>query len=166
MFCSKCGEKNDDDGKYCAQCGNNLSGGQVNQKNKKNRGVIPAMVFIGIVASILLLLFSSSNSPSHSDAKKRLEQRYLNSINILTFNETNAKEGELFGVKVYEMQYEAEIEYLDDLIVNPFEIRKGELIPFENLFGGHQVKKGTREKIAGAILFERTKKGWVATQVR
>ena len=62
------------------------------------------------------------------------------------------------GIRFYKMEYEAEIEYLDDVIRGPF----GGIIDIKhkNSRMPGYIKKGSREKIKGELLFEETKNGW------
>jgi hypothetical protein len=124
--------------------------------------------FLNAVAifTLLFLLFSCSTNPSGADGTKALESRYKNLVKVVSFKETNAQEGELLGVKIYSMKYEAEIEFTDDVLVKnmmgEISISKGK--PGDGSFvafmGGKPFKKGTKTKITGELTFSKTKNGW------
>lgn len=76
--------------------------------------------------------------------------------------ETNTQQGESAEIKFYKMEYEAEIEYMDDVVLKKFmskviQIRKDKKSAFD--FMGREIRKGTKEKKV-LLTFEQTKKGW------
>lgn len=116
----------------------------------KNRNTIIS-IFLGVIT---LLLFSCSTSPSETEAKKAIASQYRNLVKVVSFVETNAQQGELAGIKFYKMEYEAQIEYLENVVLNKFmgevvEIRKGKKSPYD--FMGREIRKGTKEKIKGLM---------------
>src|SRR5438128_318003 len=75
-----------------------------------------------VVALGLLVLLSdcsgkpSSSVPSEADGRKAVENTMSQSshglVRLLSFAKTNGKTGEVSGVKSYEMEYRAELEFL------------------------------------------------------
>lgn len=131
------------------------------QKTRINKIYLTLMVTIFMI--LVFLLSACSMNPSEADARKVVEKQYKDLVRVVSLKETNAQKAELAGIKFYEMEYDAEIEYLDDVVIEKFMgeingIRKGKRGPFD--FLGREIKKGTREKIKGALTFEQTKKGW------
>jgi hypothetical protein len=113
------------------------------------------------VCALISFLVGCSTTPSISDGKKVLENKNkykgASLIKVVSFHKTNAQKGEFLGVEVYELEFEAEIEYLADVKKDPF----GGLVPInEFCFLCTTHKKGERQKIVGSLTFEKTEKGW------
>lgn len=77
----------------------------------------------------------------------------------------------MFGVKVYQMDYEAEIEFLGDarwhaqLGENNFQAERYQAprpwaFDWGALGTGRVVRSGQRERATGQLVFERTERGW------
>lgn len=121
---------------------------------------------------LLAVLVGCSSTPSDSDGKKivadTIQQQSKGLIKLVNFNKTNGQSGEVMGVKLYSMEYEGEIEFLENCywggFLGGFEAVKpqpGYWGEFGNRMGGRTpVKKGQHEKIKGKIQFEKTEKGW------
>jgi len=116
-------------------------------------------VLLGTIALFLVFLFSAcSAKPSEADGKKAFEdgsyfRRDLKegSVAIKGFKKVNGQTMEAFGVKLYKMEYEAEIEYLKE---------EGGF-----LFPPYIYKKGDIRRVKGTIMFEQTEKGWKVRDV-
>jgi hypothetical protein len=121
---------------------------------------------------LLAFLVGCSSTPSASDGKKVLadtiHQQSKGLIKLVSFNKTNGQSAEVMGTKQYSMEYDAEIEFLEDCywggFLGGFEAIKpnpGAFGEIANLMGGKRpAKKGQHEKIKGKIQFEKTEKGW------
>lgn len=130
----------------------------------------------------------NSSKPSESNAKNIIEQKVNQEsegkIRLVSFRKTNGQTREVYGVKVYVLEYEAVIEFLDDckwLTVDPFSARHigfktvqtkrsaekkgGYWAGWMNLTQtpGTEHKKGERQNYFSSIRFEKTEKGWRPT---
>lgn len=124
------------------------------------------------ITLLLVLLVGCSSTPSASDGEKILVdtiQKQSNGlIKLSSFKKTNGQSGEMMGVKLYSMEYDAEIEFQEDCywggFLGGFEAIRpnpGALGEVANRMGGRRpAKKGQHEKIKGKIQFEKTEKGW------
>jgi hypothetical protein len=99
-------------------------------------------------------------------------------IKLVRFTKTNGQAGEMMGVKVYEMDYEAEIEFLGDCQWGRKNVGFNDRVVTwakpddrrqrrdfwskwaEAWEGGKPAKKGERAVVTGKLFFERTEKGW------
>ncbi len=133
----------------------------VNYIYRNSRGILT----YGFLSIWISSLCSCSNDPSPKGAEIILKEKFLNSIQVQSIQETNAKEGKVSGIKIYTMLFEARVKFLDDLVINPFEIKKGKLNLFGGLIFGNQVLKGQEAIVTGSILFEDTKKGWMGSNI-
>lgn len=134
------------------------------------------------VLTTVLIFGGCSSAPSASDAEKVVENQIHKQtqdlikvgliqqglIKLVGFEKTNAQKADVMGIKVYTIEYQAEIEFLDDcwwggpLEGMVFEAIPGEPGPFNAFLymGKKRVRKGQREKVRGEIQFEKTEKGW------
>lgn len=131
--------------------------------NKIKKSFIKYLNSQGLILLFVFLLSACSSYPSEVNVKEAIENSYKNLVKVVSFKKINAQKGELAGIKFYEMEYSAVIEYLDDVVVTramgkTMEIRKGKRNPYMIL--EREVKKGTQEKIKGKLTFESTEKGW------
>jgi len=110
-------------------------------------------------------LWSCSGDPSPKEAEGLLMDKFHNSIEIYSIRETNAKQGEIQGVKTYEMLFEARVKFLDDLIINSSYVKKGKLSVYDALAYGIQGLREEEALVVGSMLFEDTKKGWVVANI-
>ena len=120
-------------------------------KYKKYFKVSSVVLTALIPLVLLLLLYACSTKPSETDAKKVYENLWKDEIKrgefkINSFKKINAQSGEVFGVKVYVIEVEAEIEYSSK------DIPGGSLTTARN--------KGKIKKIKRELKFEKTEKGW------
>lgn len=134
-----------------------------------------------VLAILGSMLVACSNRPSQSDARRKLEARIKQEsnglINLISFQKTDGVMQEMMGVRVYEMRYAAEVEFLYDCIWSggnnlsgwdgSFHARRGQaassggLEDFLNLSQGFKsAKKGEHFKFNGQIDFEKTERGW------
>jgi len=88
---------------------------------KRKRGRSPLVLVYYSLLILLCLLSACSSNPSESDAKKFIENKYNNLIKVKKIKETNSQKREFEGVKFYRIEYLAEIEYLDDVVVQRFD---------------------------------------------
>jgi len=111
-----------------------------------------------VIITLVAVMIGCSSKPSMSEGRSILEKSLQGIAKVVSFKKTGAQEGEVFGVKVYEIKYEAEIECLVDCYVNQMGIRKAEGI---KVIGMELVKRqGERIAVKGDISFEKTEKGW------
>jgi hypothetical protein len=111
---------------------------------------------------------SESNGRSALEAETQSESEGL--IKLVSFQKTNGVEREFRGAKVYELEYIAEIEFLEDCIWGgdrafgwggSFHARRPDYFdrpPY--LMRGARGNKGQRERVSGKLIFEETEKGW------
>jgi predicted nucleic acid-binding Zn ribbon protein len=183
MFCPECGKTNDEDSKFCQNCGSALSVNQggILPGSKKKLLLILIVVLLAVIAGIAYWSTSRSSLPSADDLQ-RIIQEQINKesqgrIKLISFQKTNAQEGELHGVKLYNIEYQIEIEFTENckwvmgheaMLGGPpqFRTSKPKSQGFwdewtDNLNNpGKLVKKGHKERISGSLTFEKTEKGW------
>ena len=144
-------------------------------------------VLLCLVLVTALLLIGCSSVPSSDDAKgiiqERINKESEGRIKLVSFQKTNGQEGELLGVKIYQLSYQGEIEFLEDckwekgMAVNLGEVhyrtvkvKPGAKDFWQNwddqMHGRQIVKKGHKEKISGNVVFEKTEKGWVLSHLQ
>jgi len=88
------------------------------------------------------------STPSESDGKAVMDNMTAAAhvpAHVKSFTKTNGVMQDVGGVKHYTMQYEAELEYTEDV--------PGPL-------GEPQIKKGDVKKQTGSMEFQQTEKGW------
>ena len=127
------------------------------------------MLKIYIIAIIVLLTGCSSSLPSESDVGKELEIRSpyasdlkKNVMKIVSITKTNGQTREIFGVKAYEFDYQAELEYTknvpkttglwecsDKQMANPTRA---------DVCNGHNI--GDKVTVKDKLMFQLMEKGW------
>lgn len=122
------------------------------------------------ITMLLAVLVGCSSTPSDSDGKKILadtiQQQSKGLIKLVSFNKTNGQSGEVMGVKLYSMEYEGEIEFLDNVYWGSpfgllgFDAAKADGSMLSIMGKNKKAKKGDRYKFKGSIRFEKTEKGW------
>lgn len=128
------------------------------------------------VAFAVFLLGGCTSSPSEATGRKAFEASIAKSAaglaKVVSFQKVNGQESDLMGVKVYSMEYKAEVEFSADCrwgignrgnIVATTSNNSMELMSVMiGVQGGglKSVKKGQRETVTGALQFEKTEKGW------
>lgn len=134
---------------------------------------------VSLQLCIGVLSMACSSKPREADGKEEVERQIAHSsrglIRLVKFAKTNGKQGEVSGVKVYEMQYEAEIEFLGEALwggaahllggsmtfdAHPY---TGSLADLGAGPGRTVVHKGERRRVNGALTFEKWESGWVVS---
>ena len=125
-------------------------------------------------------LFGGPGKPSESDGRQAIEQAIAKDsrgqIRLLAFSKTNGSMGEFMGVKLYELEFRATIEFTEDCkwITGMFGEQMGFKtadLPRSKRFNwkdfmdnveqpGVKVRQGKQIKLVGAVLFELTDNGW------
>ena len=129
---------------------------------------------IRYVVPVLAALFLAgcSSQPSESTGQKIIEKRIQAQsrglIKLLSFRKTNA----LVSDNLYQMEFEIEIEYLDNCLVGSlgggfgslpdFTAEPGSSLPASKFYM-QQKRKGEREKQSGQMGFVKTENGWRGT---
>ena len=138
-----------------------------------------------LALGICAVFSGCSGPPSASDGRQAIEDRIKRDsggrIRLVQFRKTNGQLAEVMGVKVYTVEYETEIEFLEACKWNiiafagaimddevSFRTTKSPDKPLSELAQlaesatnpGTDVSKGQRFKLMGAIRFEKKEKGW------
>ena len=121
---------------------------------------VMAILFFAVAA---FLSGGCSSTPSESDAKKILESKIAKEsgglIKLVSFTKTNAILSEVQGVKVYTLEYEATIEFLEGrwwLFTQGFRVSRRESATFASA----RFRAGERRSITGEMEFKKTERGW------
>ena len=138
-----------------------------------------------------ITLVGCSGPPSEGEGKQAIENRIKNQsdgrMRVVKFQKTNGQLAEVMGVKVYTLEYETEIEFLEACKWN-IRILAGTIVDDEASFHtsklqnkpsgelaqltemvtnpGTEVSKGQTFKLVGAIRFEKKEKGWSVDGVK
>lgn len=142
----------------------------MNTSNLKQSSFLILLIFLVIISGC-------STKPSDKDGRQvlenLLEEQTKGKVKLVDFKKLNAEEGELMGVKLYGIEFEAEVEFLEEcyyrvreefldgitpgiVIDKPMRFGWGEV----NMFGLKKAHPSMREKLSGKLLFEKTEKGW------
>lgn len=138
-----------------------------------------------LVLGICAVISGCSGPPSANDGRQAIENRIKQQsggrIRVVQFQKANGQMSEVMGVKVYTLEYETEIEFLEACKWNiitfagaimddelSFRTTKSPDKPLNELAQlaesatnpGTEVSKGQRFKLVGAIRFEKKEKGW------
>lgn len=133
---------------------------------------------------VLLSIFTScSSTPSATTAREiinsRIERQSKGRIRLVSLQKTNGQMGEIFGVKVYQLSYKGEIEFLEECFwvkgmdaaagLGPVSFRtvtrqEGLRDRLGALDNRRLMQKGARSEISGEITFEKTEKGWIQSR--
>jgi len=133
------------------------------------------IVLVCLFLAVAALFVSCSSTPSSGDAKQIVQQKIEKfshgRIKLVSFEKTNGQQAERFGIKVYNLEFVCEIEFLDDCKwIPPFGTAK--LVKSQDFWAkfeddlksiGNQsrpVKKGNTAKVTSYVVFEKTEKGW------
>lgn len=136
-----------------------------------------------IIKAVLILPFlayltSCSNLPSASDAEASLQTQVSemseNKFSLISFKKANAIEGSFFGQETYTLQYNAELEVLEDTWTH---IDKSGIGRFfydfktysenkqQSMLGFTVVivkcSKGDKVKFNGTLKYVKTENGWI-----
>jgi hypothetical protein len=114
-------------------------------ENWDKRRVLPSILIV-----ISSLLFACSLSyPSEDDGRKAFSERNKGILKVKSFRKTDGKSMEAMGVKMYEMNFEAEVECLTFALT---------------MDGVTCYQKGQTQKVQNSIRFEKSEKGWRAVR--
>lgn len=136
-----------------------------------------AITHLLLLISLLLGFSSCSGKPSTSEAReiieKQIESQASSKIKLVSLKKTNGVEQEVFGQKIYSLEYAVEIEFLDDCMwiysmdggydgfnTAPIPAKTGGGLFDALLRNGTEHKKGERVKANGQVLFQKTENGW------
>ncbi|CAN5257581.1 hypothetical protein BH10ACI1_BH10ACI1_25550 [soil metagenome] len=101
--------------------------------------------------------------PSNSDGFKLVESQIKKEsggrIKLVSFNKTNGVDRDMKGTKMYELDYTAEIEFLENCTWEFKSFSMFCALPVTEL-GWTRVSKGQRTKVNRILMFEMTEKGW------
>jgi hypothetical protein len=108
-----------------------------------------------------------SESSARTAYEKSTEAIAEGKAKLISFRKINARKSEVFGMKFYEVEYEAEVEFLEDFppvryTTFPSMLPGGKPSKQEvpDFFMGLKGKKGEVKKQRGWLSFEQTEKGW------
>ncbi|MFM9904876.1 MAG: hypothetical protein ACKVQJ_09940 [Pyrinomonadaceae bacterium] len=124
---------------------------------------------------IPLILSACGGPPSASDGRKLIEDKIQAGsgkfLKLISFDKTNGIDRSNGGTKLYELDYTAEIEFLDNCNWNSVTFAAGPYrAPDPNVImdlpepNWNVAKKGTRTKLTGKLMYEMTEKGWRLTK--
>ncbi|MBS1873903.1 MAG: hypothetical protein JSU00_11875 [Acidobacteria bacterium] len=142
--------------------------------NVQHRLRLPALLSALLVTIVQSACVGGRPSPSAGSAQ--LEQQIHNQSNglikLVSFDKTNGVDQEMNGVKVYEMDWTAEIEFLGNCMwgAGPFGGDSFTAVPGwpgggldafnPRFFGKQRARKGQRQKIEGKFMFQKAEQGW------
>lgn len=116
-----------------------------------------------VLSTLLSFQIACSSAPSQSDARDVLMSKYQDEIEnglviLESFSKVNSQQGEMFGVKFYVVEYEAQIRWPKGL--------NTECLGDNSQFKGWDCwmkearAPGKIEKLQGNLTFEKTERGW------
>jgi len=135
-----------------------------------------------IALAMLLAMTGCGGPPSASEGRKQLESRIQSESNglirLVSFDKTNGVQQDFNGMKLYEMDYSAEMEFLDNCMWGgggllgwdgSFQAVRGQpgtgLDAFNPIYYGKQkANKGQHQKVSGKFMFQKTEQGWRLAQ--
>ncbi len=112
---------------------------------------------IGVFA--VMFLTSCSSKPSVNEGKQAVSDQYKPYAKVIDFQKTNGVKGE----GTYEMDYTATLQFLREVCTGQIAgepmvvLNQGPCIA---VWGGTIREKGSKTKIQGRLLFEKTERGW------
>ena len=121
---------------------------------------------------LALLLPACSSKPSAGGMedylRDRVESQSQGRLRLADFTTTNAQEGQLFGVPVYAVEYEATIEVVRDCYwprrhygrITYQTVAPSQMDAVKEIQGYRPAHEGTEETIRGSFTFEKTERGW------
>lgn len=122
----------------------------------------------------VVILAGCSGPPSESDGRNALEEKIrANSnglIRLASFQKTNGIAQEIEGMKLYEMEYTADIEFLEDCVWSGTYRGEARLFYAEprgqrKWFGAFEpASKGQHQRLTGRFSFQKAEKGWRLSQ--
>jgi len=129
------------------------------------------LIFI-VVSAFTLSACSSTPSSSNAEAVlgNNLEKQTKGIVKLIYFKKVNTQESELMGKKIFTIEFEAIIEFLEDCYWrqrNPImDLPQSGIVVereggmFSQMFGMKKATTGQRETITGTLRFHKTEKGW------
>jgi hypothetical protein len=155
---------------------------EYDDQSQRSRSWLPV---IAACCAMLGMLCGCSSEPDEGDATKVLRDKIAREstgrIVLRTLQKTDGKQERVFGAEAYELHYVAEIEFLEDCrwmdvglgstvlfeTIPPQAESEGwdKFHPFHAANNSVAVAKGYRQKISGALLFEKFESGWKLSQV-
>jgi|GEM_PF-2404762 len=135
-------------------------------------------VFLFVAA---FLSSSCGNSPRPSQGQKHIEELIAKNsrgfIKLVDFRKTNGTVAELMGVKLYEMEFEADIEFANDCTWRTnFAAQEVQSSAdgywaqyaqsLMQMAGQRNAQKGERATITGKMQFEKKERGWFVDGIR
>lgn len=116
------------------------------------------------IAALCLTGCGGDGKPSESKARTAFEGSLKGPVRLLDFRKIDAQEGEMFGVKVYSVEFEAKVEITENAVIEP----DGTIVAWKNVpriesmrFAfGQKVAQGTQHSFKGQLIFQRTERGW------
>ena len=140
------------------------------------------ILLAGVCVALLFLLGGCSLKPTESDGQRAVQNQITQDsegrITLTEFHKTNGQAAEVNGVKLYSLEFEAEIAFTEAcrwLLADPVNrkysfrtaaIPQSNMNQIQTLLGhlntgdGSAVAKGQIVKITGTISFEKKEKGW------
>jgi hypothetical protein len=124
-----------------------------------------------LAIAVALSLIGCSDKPSEADARAKLEaqiqQQSNGFISLASFQKTDGVMHEFGGMKTYQMNYDADIEFLNDCFWSGFNdgmsFATHKMDRIENIpifVTPKQAKKGEHFRFNGRMDFQKTERGW------
>jgi hypothetical protein len=131
--------------------------------------------------TLLFSLLGCSSGPSSSEAEEfvrgKIDKQSQGRIKLVSFSKTNGLEATPNGVRTYQLDYEADIEFADDCrwgTQDAFGHWRGDFSVFPHdpppdygygpmpvLYPPfREATKGSRTKVQGSVIFQKTEAGW------
>jgi hypothetical protein len=142
------------------------------RRRKMMRRLFPITMNFFMVLSLLPLLGCSS-APSSSVAEEFLRENINREsegrIKLVSFSKINGQEAAPMGIPSYRLDYEAEIEFLDDCswgTAGGDNRWRGDFTVFSvgevtlSYPPFRKATKGSHTKVSGSVIFEKTEAGW------
>lgn len=96
-----------------------------------------------------------SESGARTAYEKSIKATAKGAVRVVSFRKINARRSEKSGRKYYEVEYEAELEFVED-----FPPKESAPSLFSGFVMGPKGKKGEVKKASGWLPFEETENGW------
>jgi hypothetical protein len=108
---------------------------------------------------------SVSENSARTAYEKWTEALSEGKAKLISFRKINARKGEVLGVKFYDVEYESELEFLEDFPPQPpkeppAKFSEMPKIVLPRIVHGPTGKKGEVKKQRGWLNFEETERGW------
>jgi len=133
---------------------------------------------VGIMVILLpLIIMGCSSLPDEKDAKKDLEfkinKESNGKIELIAFEKTNGLKHVVFGQELYEIEFNATIEFKEDA----YKSYNLDGVEYTNFYVSEKgkgvlanymeklIEKGQKVNLTGSMDYEKTEKGWRATDL-